>query len=143
MTTSVSTGPVAGTGPSLRTDPTLLAVLARLQAALVLLSAGGEVAVMGSPVYAVVPIAVAVVLLRCAAIVTGRSAPGVPVRLRRTLRALVAVEVAALAVVPLSLLASLTPWVSWTPTLTGLATSVLLPLAMLLLARSAQARETR
>jgi hypothetical protein len=116
-------------------DTTLLAALARLQAALVLLSACGEVVLMG-PVYALVPLAVAAVLLRSAAVV--RRTPARPTGPRRTLRLLVGIEAVALATVPLSLLVSATRVVTWTPTMTGLVTTVVLPAAVLVLARRAR-----
>ena len=121
------------------TDTTLLAALARLQAALLLLSAGGELAVMGgNPVYLVVPLAAVGVLLRCAWLLTGPAEVLPPARIRRAVRLLVGIEAAALAALPLSVLAGLTPWVSWTPTLTGLATSFALPAGMLVLALRAR-----
>ncbi|HYY11159.1 MAG TPA: hypothetical protein VE781_09475 [Kineosporiaceae bacterium] len=119
-------------------DPTLLGALARLQAALLLLAAGGEVAVMGgNPVYLLAPLAVAALLVRCAAAVT-RPRPERARRTRRMLRAVVVVETVALLTVPGSVLVSLTRWVVWTPTVTGLATTVVLPAAVLVLARRAR-----
>jgi hypothetical protein len=120
-------------------DPSLLAVLARVQAGLLLLSAGGEVAVMGNPVHAAVPLVVAVVLLRGAAVASRGPAGGSARTARRRLRAVCAVEWALLGTIPASLLVGLTGWVSWTPTLTALVTTLVLPAATLHQARRVRA----